>query len=122
MNVQMRNPGRVVRLAIAVSLVSTAIVAQPVDNRQWQIAGHDLNNWRNQPTETRIGVANVSQLVAKWVFETGSDVSATPTVSDNTVYFPDWAGNLYAVRADTGTLLWSQQIASYTAGPEASRV
>jgi hypothetical protein len=30
-------------------------------------------------------------------FTTGGDVSATPTVSGDVVYFPDWAGNLFAV-------------------------
>jgi hypothetical protein len=29
---------------MAASLVAPAIVAQTVDNGQWQIAGHDLNN------------------------------------------------------------------------------
>jgi len=79
----------------------------------WGIAGRDLDNSRSQPSEWQIGTANVHQLVPKWVFATGSDVSATPTVAGNSVYFPDWAGNLYAVRADTGRLLWSRQISDY---------
>ena len=33
------------------------------------------------------------------------------------MYFPDWAGNLYAVRADTGRTLWSHQIADYNHRP-----
>jgi PQQ-like domain len=79
----------------------------------WRIAGRDPDNSRNQPSERRISAANVHQLVPKWVFTTGSDVSATPTVAGNTVYFPDWAGNLYAVRADNGDLLWSRKISDY---------
>ena len=51
------------------------------------------------------------------MFTTGSDVSATPTVAGNAVYFPDWAGNLYAVRAHTGELLWSHQISEYNGRP-----
>lgn len=31
--------------------------------------------------------------------------------------FPDWAGNLYALRADTGKLLWSRPIADYNGRP-----
>jgi polyvinyl alcohol dehydrogenase (cytochrome) len=79
----------------------------------WRIAGRDPDNSRNQPSERQISAANVHQLVPKWVFTTGSDVSATPTVAGNTVYFPDWAGNLYAVRADKGDLLWSRKISDY---------
>jgi polyvinyl alcohol dehydrogenase (cytochrome) len=83
----------------------------------WRIAGRDLNNSRSQPSERQIGPGNVGQLVTRWVFTTGSDVSATPTVAGNAVYFPDWAGNLYAVRADTGKLLWSHAIADYNGRP-----
>src|SRR4051812_6141757 len=83
----------------------------------WRIAGRDLNNSRSQRSEKTIGPAEAARLAAKWVFTTGSDVSATPTVAGNAVYFPDWAGNLYAVRADTGTLLWSHAIADYNGRP-----
>lgn len=83
----------------------------------WRIAGHDLGNFRNQPSERQIAPSNVNQLVTKWVFTTGSDVSATPTVAGNSVYFPDWAGNLYAVRADTGNLRWSRKIPDYNGRP-----
>ena len=81
------------------------------------MAGRDLDNSRSQPSERRIGITNVRQLVPKWVFTTGSDVSATPTVAGNTVYFPDWAGNLYAVRANDGQLLWSRKISDYNSRP-----
>ncbi len=85
---------------------------------QWPIAGHDLDNSRSQPSEKKIGTDNVHQLVPKWVFTTGSDVSATPTVAGNAVYFPDWAGNLYAVRANDGRLIWTRTITDYTGVPE----
>ncbi len=83
----------------------------------WRIAAHDLDNSRSQPAERKISTENVNQLVPKWVFETGSDVSATPTVAGNTVYFPDWAGNLFAVRANNGRLLWSRKISDYNDRP-----
>ena len=83
----------------------------------WRIAGGDLNNSRSQLSEEKIGPRNVGSLVSKWVFTTGGDVSATPTVAGNAVYFPDWAGNLYAIRAHTGKLLWSHQIAEYNGRP-----
>jgi len=79
----------------------------------WRIAGRDLDNSRSQPSEREIGTTNVHQLVPKWVFTTGSDVSATPTVAGNSVYFPDWAGNLYAIGANDGRFLWSHSISDY---------
>ena len=83
----------------------------------WPVMGNDLSNSRSQPLETRIGPGNVGTLVSKWAFTTGGDVSATPTFADKTIYFPDWAGNLYAVRADSGRLLWSHRIDDYNHRP-----
>jgi PQQ-like domain len=68
----------------------------------WSAAGQNLHNTRSQPDERAIGPANVASLTMKWTFTTGADVSATPTVAGDAVYFPDWSGNLYAVRKDNG--------------------
>ncbi len=80
---------------------------------QWRIAGQNLNNTWSQPTEHSISPANVKELKPKWVFTTGGDVSATPTVDGDAVYFPDWAGNLFAVQKDSGHLIWSHKISEY---------
>ena len=39
----------------------------------------------------------MQQLTVKWAATIGGDVSVTPAVEGNRVYFPDRAGNLYAV-------------------------
>jgi polyvinyl alcohol dehydrogenase (cytochrome) len=95
--------------------ISVLSAAMPVwaQSAQWRIAGHDLSNTRSQPAETLISPANVSKLTMKWVFTTGGDVSATPTVANGVVYFPDWGGNLYAVNTSTGKKIWSHQISDY---------
>src|SRR5258705_748722 len=80
---------------------------------QWRIAGQNLANTWNQPAEHLISPANVNNLSPKWVFTTGGDVSATPTVAGNAVYFPDWGGNLFAVKKQSGDLLWSHKISDY---------
>lgn len=80
---------------------------------QWPVAGQNIAGTRNQPNERVINTYNVSQLVPKWIFTTQGDVSATPTVADNAVYFPDWAGYLYALNKDTGQLIWVHQISDY---------
>lgn len=100
------------RIIAALSLVCVAIPVR-AQTAQWLIAGHDLSNTRSQPAETTINASNVGKLTTKWVFTTGGDVSATPTVANGSVYFPDWAGNLYAVNANTGKLIWSHQISDY---------
>jgi polyvinyl alcohol dehydrogenase (cytochrome) len=80
---------------------------------QWRIAGQNLANTWNQPAEHLISPANVNNLSPKWVFTTGGDVSATPTVAGNAVYFPDWGGNLFAVKRQSGDLIWSHKISDY---------
>jgi len=80
---------------------------------EWRVSGHDFANSRSQPAEVRISPANVHSLAVRWVFTTGADVSATPTVSGDVVYFPDWAGNLFAVNRNTGRLIWSHKISDY---------
>lgn len=55
---------------------------------QWRIAGQNLNNTWSQPAEHSISPTNVQNLKPKWIFTTGGDVSATPTVDGDAVYFP----------------------------------
>src|SRR5882724_556753 len=80
---------------------------------QWRIAGQNLGNTWSQPAEHLIGPNNVKNLNPKWIFTTGGDVSATPTVDGDAVYFPDWGGNLFAVKKDSGHLIWSHKISEY---------
>jgi polyvinyl alcohol dehydrogenase (cytochrome) len=99
---------------IASFLLLTAMLSPSLATAQsWPIAGHDLSDTRSQPNETIISPTNVSQLAPRWVFTTHGDVSATPTVSSGVVYFPDWGGFLYAVRAGNGKLIWSHRISDY---------
>src|SRR6195256_5751022 len=102
---------------ISVLLLVSALSAQSQSDRsrsgQWRIAGQNLNNSWSQPAEHSITPANVGSLTPKWVFTTGGDVSATPTVDGDAVYFPDWGGNLFAVKKDSGHLIWSHKISDY---------
>ena len=83
----------------------------------WPFAGGSATNTRHQETETRISPATVRTLEVDWVLETGGDVSATPAVDGEHVYVPDWAGNLYAVDRDSGRVVWSRTMTSYTGVP-----
>jgi polyvinyl alcohol dehydrogenase (cytochrome) len=103
-------------LITVLSFVSTLSAQGQSDeprSGQWRVAGQNLSNTRSQPAEHSISPANVNGLTPKWVFTTGGDVSATPTVDGDTVYFPDWGGNLFAVKKDSGRLIWSHKISDY---------
>jgi polyvinyl alcohol dehydrogenase (cytochrome) len=81
---------------------------------KWRSAGHDLSNSRSQPRETQINATNANRLTPKWTFTTEGDVWATPSVDANYLYFPDAAGNLFAVNRASGAQLWKRKIAEYT--------
>ena len=112
--------------AVILSVLGLAVnsAAQSADSSAtWPSAGRDLSNSRNQPAENRINPGNVSSLSTKWVFRTGGDVSATPTIGADAVFVPDWAGNLYAIRKDNGQAIWMTKISQYTGAAAAySRV
>jgi len=100
-------------------LIGIAVVARSDDDnngnnsKQWPLMGQGLNNWRSQPAEDKISTANVATLSPRWTFDAGADVSATPTVDDQNVYFPDWSGKLYAVKKSNGKAIWTHAIADY---------
>jgi polyvinyl alcohol dehydrogenase (cytochrome) len=106
-----------IRAAVACLLMMAPLGALAADGGsagdQWTMGGQNLNNWRNQP-DTRINKENVADLKLKWEFTTGGDVSATPAVANGIVYFPDLAGNFYAVDAKTGAAVWQNKVADWT--------
>jgi polyvinyl alcohol dehydrogenase (cytochrome) len=82
----------------------------------WTMAGQSLENTRHQKAEHKISPSNVANLSPRWVVTTGENVSATPAVDGEFIYFPDWAGNLFKVDRKTGAVVWQHQISDY-AGP-----
>jgi polyvinyl alcohol dehydrogenase (cytochrome) len=98
-------------LMMASSAASAA--DRDASNGQWVVGGQNLDNSRSQ-SETTIDKDNVGGLKTKWVFTTGGDVSATPAVANGIVYFPDWAGNFYAVNATTGAQIWQNKVSDWT--------
>ena len=54
------------------------------------------------------------RLAVKWVATTAGDVSATPAVVDDAVYFGDFGGMLWKLDAETGEVIWSHPVSDYT--------
>src|SRR6266852_924676 len=124
---------------LAVLCSATAAFAQNDESRsgQWRIAGQNLSNSWSQPTEHSISPANVKGLSPKWVFTTGGDVSATPTVDGvdgaisrvspavdgNQVIIEDIlngkqvhnGANVISVDRKSGTLRWMTKVDNHTA-------
>jgi polyvinyl alcohol dehydrogenase (cytochrome) len=88
--------------------------ALPTD---WPVFGQNVANTASS-MDTTISATNVQNLKPKWTFTTGGDVSARAAIVNGVAYFPDWAGNLWAVDVQKGKSIWSHQLSDYglTAG------
>jgi polyvinyl alcohol dehydrogenase (cytochrome) len=106
----------VIVVTVIVSLLISSI-ALATQGDVWTSAGGNRQNTRYQQSEHTLSPSNIGTLTTKWVFTTGGDVSATPAVDTDTVYFPDWAGYLYAVDRLTGAQKWRVKISDFTGVP-----
>jgi polyvinyl alcohol dehydrogenase (cytochrome) len=99
---------------ISLSLPSGVAFAESGDPRsEWPMFGQNEQNTASNDDERKISTSNVSRLAPKWVATTGGDVSARAAVVDGAVYFPDFGGNLFALDADTGAVIWQHQLSDY---------
>lgn len=103
-------------LAVLVSLLISSI-GLAAQGDVWTSAGGNRQNTRYQQSEHTLSSSNIGTLTTKWVFTTSGDVSATPAVDGDTVYFPDWAGYLYAVDKMTGAQKWQVKISDASGVP-----
>ncbi len=115
--------GRAALLALAAMSVITALergaMAQDGfgnygNEGEWSSWGGNLQNTHAGVGRQPINSGNAGLLQQKWVFQTAGDVSATPTVSQGSVYVPDWGGYVYRINAATGKAIWSHKVSEYT--------
>jgi len=100
---------RTIPLGLALLVPPSPLTA----SSDWPMFGQNLANSANNAAETAISTTTVSSLKTKWTFTTGGDVSARASVVKGVAYFPDWGGNLWALNANTGELIWSHQLSDY---------
>ena len=79
----------------------------------WPMFGRTVTNLASNPTEKTITRDNVEGLAPKWVAKVGGDVSARAAVVEGIAYFPDWSGNVWALDASTGKVIWQHTLQSY---------
>jgi polyvinyl alcohol dehydrogenase (cytochrome) len=103
--------------AVCVCLISISNAYSAGVGGLWTQAGQSVENTRHQKTESKINSENVSELAPQWVVNTGGDVSATPAVDGEFIYFPDFAGNLFKADRKTGAVVWQHQISEYVGPP-----
>lgn len=112
-----RNYGRATKLGLCVvlgTLTVTALAGNDGDgSADWPMFGQNTANTASNGGYCGISVKNVASLTTKWTVTTGGDVSARAAVVNGMAYFPDWGGNLWAVDARSGKVIWSHQLSDY---------
>jgi outer membrane protein assembly factor BamB len=89
------------------ALVGAAVAYAAVTDAPWPMGGQNINDTR--AGSSILNPDNVKNLALKGKLTTHGYVSATPAVVGGTLYFPDWAGYMYKVDAETGAVIWSHQ-------------
>lgn len=100
----------VVSLSVSPVIFSQDSKLETGTGSDWPYAGHSIYNYHSTDTGSNVNRETISSLTPKWVYklDTMSGVSATPAVVNGVVYFPDWGGNLQAVNASTGKVIWKK--------------
>src|SRR6266446_9791377 len=97
----------------ALSIFPSMAFAESNESRsEWPMSGQNVQNTASNDEERKISTSNVATLAPKWVATTGGDVSARAAVVGGAVYFPDFGGNLWALDADTGAVIWQVQLST----------
>ena len=104
-------------LAGVAALVASAVAYAAIADAPWPMGGQNINDTR--ASTSNLNADNVKNLALKWKLTTHGDVSATPAVVGGALYFPDWAGYMYKVDAETGAVIWSHQVSEYDGVPGA---
>lgn len=92
---------------LAACLVIITFLSLPVlvSATDWPLVAYDSSYSRNSP-QTVIGVNNVNQLQAKWIFNTNYAVEDPPLIIGNTAYIQNNALQVFAVDLNTGINKW----------------
>lgn len=110
----------------SLSLIIFAVLAQlpTVSTQQvynWQYPAHDVHNTNHSP-QNLITRENVGRLALAWLYQVPENpfripslaplqgIETTPLIVDGIVYLATPYNRVIALRADTGTLVWSYQV------------
>lgn len=97
-------------LAVAALAAFGAGPARADSSSDWPMFGQNLQNTASAANGS---IKDISKLAVKWAFTTGGEISARAAVVDGVAYFPDWGGNLWAVKTNKGTKVWGHQLSDY---------
>jgi len=93
--------------ALPLQAQTDSIKADTVTTVNWLQTGYNAAHVGYNPKETTLTASNVSGLTQTWLFQTNGEINVPSLISGNTVYIDSSDGNLYAVNATTGKVIWT---------------
>lgn len=97
-----------------IGLAAAGLLATAASAADWPSGGRDLRNSRHQADERAISPATAGGLTLRWTVDTDGDVTSSPAVDGDFLYFSDSVGSLYKVQRFTGALVWKRPVSDYT--------
>src|SRR4051812_22677022 len=103
------------RIGLGFVVVASAFLgsyrpARAQGSGDWSMYGADASGSRYNSDEKSLGASNVGNLQVLWKVATSSIVSGTPVVTGNRVFAAEYNGNVYALDAKTGAIIWQTTI------------
>jgi outer membrane protein assembly factor BamB len=92
--------------ALPLQAQTDPIKGAPLTTANWLQSGYNAAHVGYNPLEKTLSTANVSQLTQTWDFSTNAQIIVPSLISGKTVFVDSTDGNLYALNASTGALLW----------------
>ncbi|MEM6992814.1 MAG: PQQ-binding-like beta-propeller repeat protein [Myxococcota bacterium] len=83
---------------------------EPGRPANWNRYGLDNDNSRFNALESQITAANVHCLQSRWSLDDLVGVTSTPAVVDDVVYFGEWDGEVHALEAADGSVVWTANV------------
>src|ERR1700682_5759552 len=84
------------------------LLCAPAFAQDWPMYLKDLTHSSFNNSETQLNIRNIATLRPAWTTPMGGFLSAGVTLSNGVLYIGNWSGNLSAVNAQTGMIVWTK--------------
>ena len=83
--------------------------AEVSEDCTWVMAGHTLDRIHATgcTASAAVGANTLDRLEQVWFTETRAEVTGAPAVTEDSLYFGDWSGRIYALDRATGDVRWT---------------
>lgn len=80
----------------------------------WPSAGNGPADTHDAPGESLLSPYTIGAISRRWTFTARGNVSSTPTVEGDALFFSDSGGSVWRLDARSGTSVWEAKLASFS--------